>query len=265
MAYYELSRSGASFSKLPINKDGTANFDFPLHFHTSYEILYVHDGEIEVVVDKSKYIATKGNMVFIPPDKAHSYHTPEHSVISIGVFNVDYLSEIREEIRAGILRHPIIPNAENLFDEITKNQDNHFLFRAAIYRIAAAYSKNEVILDSPETSSDFARNMHEYIQEHYKDHLSEKDVAKALGYNTRYLSHLIQKEFGASFRDVINEYRIKEACRLLQNGKISVTEAYLEVGFDSQCTFNRNFKSIMGTTPIKYKQGFRLGMNTHSV
>jgi AraC-like DNA-binding protein len=87
----------------------------------------------------------------------------------------------------------------------------------------------------------------------------------ALGYNTRYLSHLINKEFGASFRDVLNECRIKEACRLLQNGKISVTEAYLEVGFDSQCTFNRNFKSIMGTTPIKYKQGFRLGMNTHSV
>lgn len=265
MAYYELSRSSASLSKTYINRDGTENFNFPLHFHTSYEILYVHDGEIEVVIDKSVYHPIKGELVLIPPDKAHSYRTADYSVVSIGIFNTDYLSEIREEIRSGILRYPVIPNAEKLFEELCLNQSDHFLFKSVLYRIAAIYSKNEIIQELPKNNSDFARNFYEYIQNHYKQHINEKNVAMALGYNTRYLSHLINKEFGASFRDVLNECRIKEACRLLQNGKISITEVYLEAGFDSQCTFNRNFKSIMGITPIKYKQDFSHGMSFHSM
>ena len=95
----------------------------PLHFHTSYEILYVHDGEIEVVIDKSVYHPVKGELVLIPPDKAHSYRTADYSVVSIGIFNTDYLSEIREEIRSGILRYPVIPNAEKLFEELLMDEE----------------------------------------------------------------------------------------------------------------------------------------------
>ena len=73
MAYYELSRSSASLSKTYINRDGTENFNFPLHFHTSYEILYVHDGEIEVVIDKSVYFcnAVAPNNIFHPECPSH--------------------------------------------------------------------------------------------------------------------------------------------------------------------------------------------------
>ena len=116
MAYYELSRSSASLSKTYISREGSENFNFPLHFHTSYEILYVLDGEIEVVIDKSVYHPVKGEMVLVPPDKAHSYRTADYSVVSVVIFNTDYLLEIREEIRLGILRYPVIPNAEKLFE-----------------------------------------------------------------------------------------------------------------------------------------------------
>ena len=90
MAYYELSRSSASLSKTYISREGSENFNFPLHFHTSYEILYVLDGEIEVVIDKSVYHPVKGEMVLVPPDKAHSYRTADYSVVSVVIFNTDF-------------------------------------------------------------------------------------------------------------------------------------------------------------------------------
>ena len=85
-----------------------------------------------------------------------------------------------------------------------------------------------------------------------------------MGYHPRYLSSLIQKGFGASFSRLLNDYRIKAACSLLQEGKQSITDIYLSVGFESQSSFNRNFKAIMGVTPLRYRQGYRIGESNHT-
>ena len=262
MAFYEYHRSNPTFLKTAMGE--SVDFQFPLHFHTSFELLYVREGEIEVVVDHTVYRPQKGAIVLIPPNSAHSYHTQQHSKIGIMIFHANVLSEIYEETRAGIYRDPVIVKGEALYEELKAAKDNVLLLRAALYRIAAAYAENEPLAEAPKHEDGFVQKFSAYMEAHCTESLTEETVARDMGYHPRYLSALIRKGFGASFCRVLNDYRIKEACALLREGEKSVTEVYLSVGFDSQCSFNRNFKAIMGVTPMKYKQGYLIGRKNHA-
>ena len=52
---------------------------------------------------------------------------------------------------------------------------------------------------------------------------------------------------------------------MLSGSEVSITEIYLAVGYDSQCSFNRNFKSIMGLTPREYRRGLRTHSLSHHI
>lgn len=262
MAFYEYHRSNPTFFRTAVGRN--TDFSFPLHFHTSFELLYVKEGEIEVVVDKTVYHPPKGALMLIPPDSAHSYFTREHSVIGILIFNANVLPELCTEMQAGVYRDPMIADGEALFCELKAAEGNVLLFRAALYRIAAAYAENPPIVAAPGGADNFVRSFSAYMEKHCTEPLSESSVARALGYHPRYLSTLVRKGFGTSFCHVLNDYRVKEACALLKAGEQSVTEVYMAAGFESQSSFHRNFKAVMGVTPSVYRRGYRIGQGGHA-
>lgn len=261
MAFYEQKNSGAAFTRTRLSR--CVNMNFPVHFHTSFELLSVETEGIELTVDDTLYIPKKGDIILIPPDSAHSYRTKEHSVIGLIIFCSDYISEIYDEIKTGIRRDPVIKGGEELYRALKESEGDHCLFRAQLYRIASEYFKNSVITGETERNRGFIAQFSEYLSAHSAEPLREKDVAKALGYHPRYLSLLVKKNFGVGFRAVLNDYRIRTACEMLRSEKHNITEVYLAAGFESQCAFNRNFKEIMGVTPMKYRQGYRIGKSGH--
>ena len=58
------------------------------------------------------------------------------------------------------------------------------------------------------------------VKKKYKDpNFSSKDLAKLLQTNTRYLSAVVNSRFGMNYSCLLNEYRIKDALRLLADKK----------------------------------------------
>jgi len=53
--------------------------------------------------------------------------------------------------------------------------------------------------------------------------------------------------------EYINEYRIKQAMRLLEETDLPVTEVCLECGYNNLGNFLRAFKKYTETTPLKYR------------
>lgn len=79
-------------------------------------------------------------------------------------------------------------------------------------------------------------------------------VAKALSVNENTLSRIINQHYKLRFTDVVNQYRVKEAQRLLvANPKQAVTDIAFEVGFNSIPSFNRVFKESSGFSPSEYR------------
>lgn len=92
---------------------------------------------------------------------------------------------------------------------------------------------------------------------YYQDpELSLVSLAEKLELTTHELSQIINTALKKSFNDFINEYRVQEAIRKMQDpafDHITLLGIAYESGFSSQSTFNRIFKHITGKSPLEYK------------
>ncbi len=82
-------------------------------------------------------------------------------------------------------------------------------------------------------------------------------LAQLLDLSPRQVSTAINSCFRQNFNGYINRYRVEEARLLLHNPELeslTVMEIAQRAGFSSKATFNRIFKSAVGTSPQAYRQ-----------
>ncbi len=71
------------------------------------------------------------------------------------------------------------------------------------------------------------------------------------------VSQAINELSGKNFNAILNDYRIKEACRRLTDknfGHLTIEAVAASVGFKSRTTFVATFKKITGLTPSEYQK-----------
>lgn len=82
-------------------------------------------------------------------------------------------------------------------------------------------------------------------------------LAESLNIMPRDLSSLINRHFGINFYEFINRYRIEAAKQMLKSEiykSTTITDIYLEVGFNSKSVFYTFFKKLEGITPTQCRQ-----------
>ncbi|MEO9511136.1 MAG: AraC family transcriptional regulator [Flavobacteriaceae bacterium] len=87
--------------------------------------------------------------------------------------------------------------------------------------------------------------------------LSLSDLASKIEVSKRFLSNYINTYEHTTFQDYINQYRIKEAKRLIESNldtAKTILEIVYESGFNSKSAFNMAFKKHTNTTPTKFKK-----------
>ena len=81
-------------------------------------------------------------------------------------------------------------------------------------------------------------------------------LSRKIGVNSTVLSYVINNGFGKNFNEFINEFRVGEVKKKLQNGgaeNSNLLEIAFDCGFNSKATFNRAFKKITGLSPKEYQ------------
>ena len=86
--------------------------------------------------------------------------------------------------------------------------------------------------------------------------LTKERVAEMLQTNRTYLSQVINEVYGKSFTQYINDLRIEEAVRRLDNpdSRRALRLIGQDLGFNSPTTFNTQFLQRTGMTPTQYRQ-----------
>ena len=77
-------------------------------------------------------------------------------------------------------------------------------------------------------------------------------MALSLETNDKYLSEVINDEFGQNFNNYMNEFRVNHAIELLSSGEkrhFTIDAISKMSGFHSKSTFNSAFKRMTGVTP----------------
>jgi len=96
-----------------------------------------------------------------------------------------------------------------------------------------------------------------YIHEQYSEPLNRAELARHVAITERYLTHCFRQELGIPPIEYLNRYRVRQAKLLLEQGKLSITEIALEVGFSDSSYFNRVFRQETGQSPSAYQRGER--------
>jgi AraC-like DNA-binding protein len=97
-----------------------------------------------------------------------------------------------------------------------------------------------------------------YLREHLGDPVSLSDAAQAAHLSPNYLAHLIKKETGKTFVDIVTERRMEKAQELLANTALRIQEIAAAVGFEDEAYFTRRFKQLNGVSP----RGYRTAQNS---
>lgn len=107
-------------------------------------------------------------------------------------------------------------------------------------------------LPDPDPRAELARSLVEEIREH-SDLLAAEAVAKRGGLSLRALQRLFSEYIGVSPKWVIQRYRLHEAMVRLETGTaLNLPDLALDLGYFDQAHFSRDFKRVIGRTPMEY-------------
>jgi len=92
-----------------------------------------------------------------------------------------------------------------------------------------------------------------YMEEHLREELTRDKVARAVGISSSHFSRLIREKKGRTFTDLLNQYRIEHASKLLVRSSKTLAEITNEAGFCDQSYFSKVFRRYKGISPAKFK------------
>jgi AraC-like DNA-binding protein len=96
-------------------------------------------------------------------------------------------------------------------------------------------------------------HVREYVERHYHEQISLRDVAEALGYSRSHLTSVVRMATGKPLNAWIIERRIEAARQHLTDPYRTVAEVAAAVGFGDPAHFSRKFKQLAGMTPSEWR------------
>jgi len=89
-----------------------------------------------------------------------------------------------------------------------------------------------------------------------KPGFSLQQLADQVGSNYKYVSQVLNECYGKSFKQVLNEQRVREACRMFNDteryGNLTIEAIAANLGFNSRSNFTVTFKRITGISPSDF-------------
>ncbi len=97
-----------------------------------------------------------------------------------------------------------------------------------------------------------AGRVREILSERLADPPSLEELGRLVGCSTFYLSRQFSEATGLTIQQFLRQARLERAAELLRTGRCNVTEAALEVGYNSLSHFSTAFREMFGCCPGLY-------------
>ena len=235
---------------------------FHKHMHNNYEIFYFVRGDAEYIIEGSVYKLRPGDLFFIHPRKFHylrpvSDATYERFVIH---FSLDTLSEELQEFVVNSNEHYRITGnslAARLFETWTETEklfskEDLLEYYKTIPQTAVLFMK---YLPDEGSVKPIRRDatldaILKYIDSHPEEHLTAEILSAKFYMSSSWIVHTFKNNLGISLMQYIQKKRVLYAESLIQNG-VSPTDAAKLCNYESYSTFYRQYKKILGITPME--------------
>jgi PAS domain S-box-containing protein len=187
-------------------------------------------------------IIGRSESVFVPPGLMTSIHQDDVDVLRTG--------------------NPLLGRIEVIADErgrLIWVSTNKLPLRDRKGRIVGLMGTTHPIVsrgDMPETHERLSKAV-SYIENHYGEPLSVVDLARTNGLSPSQFRRCFRAVFGSPPQVFITKVRIQAACRALVTSDASIASIAADCGFCDQSYFTRQFRGLVGTSPVRYRSDWR--------
>ena len=94
----------------------------------------------------------------------------------------------------------------------------------------------------------------DYVSYHYMEDIKVEDLANICHISETHFRRVFTSYMKMSPLEYINTVRVYTACELLETTDAPVADVAHKCGFTTNSTFNRNFKQLMGVTPLEWRK-----------
>ena len=247
------------------------------HFHESYEIYLLLDGEIDYYVEQSCCHMKPGDLILFTSQEIHKAVNRTGEPYSRMVIHVDplyiwqFCTPQTDLLRCFHQHRPGVNNMISLtagqfqlfsecFDALKRSREESGYgddVRGVASLLRLLLMINESFLFLPDQKPEFydhrLKPVMEYIGQRLPGAITLEDMAAACSLDKYYLSHLFKRETGSTVSQYILVKRIVIARELLSIGS-SVAEACEQSGFGDYANFIRTFKKVTGYSPGYFKK-----------
>lgn len=143
------------------------------------------------------------------------------------------------------------PEVVKILDERFNEHLSFKLCEDIALKLCGLFSNNQ-----EDDSNNLAATIEKYIVKNYKDpSLGLNKISDEFQISESYFSHMFKEKTGVNFSTYLENIRMNEAARLIQETDISLNELYIAVGYNNSNTFRRAFKKVFGMTPSNMRDG----------
>lgn len=104
------------------------------------------------------------------------------------------------------------------------------------------------------TGAVYLKRAKEFIKEHLCESLNAGVISENSGIHVSYLQNLFSRNIGCGIMTYVNNLRIEQACFLLKNSSMKVTDIAFQVGFNSRQHFSYTFEKRFHIGPKQYRK-----------
>lgn len=101
------------------------------------------------------------------------------------------------------------------------------------------------------------RQCEEWLGAHFREHDAIPQVTGLVATPERTLKRRFKAATGTSLLDYVQNLRVEEAKRLLENTDLPMEEIGEQTGYSDTSFFRRLFKRLTGLTPSQYRRMFQ--------
>lgn len=227
-----------------------------LHWHDYFTLDIIVEGEGMHYINFDKRPVARGHMHLIMPSDIHDIMTEQSAKLYTICFREDSLPKnitglLSAENRSAVLDEDelklVLPIAEAMIfyqdEDIKKN------LLEALLRVLGSHIKQ-----SECSTSKGLQKVLNFIDINFRDNPSLAKAAEIASYTPSYFSHIFRQNTGCTYTEYLTNKKINYACALIQIENISLSDVATSSGFSTLNNFNYAFKSVMGTTPAKYRE-----------
>lgn len=241
----------------------------PPHLHKSVEFAYVIEGTLEIGIGKELYHMDTGDFAIVFPELVHHYQAfdPKPGKVIFLMLDPTYAGNFLSVLQQHCPENPVIPR-DQLHPDIAyamksllaqrKKLDDAMIPQAFSQIILAhALPRYTLVEKNSMGPGDIIEQTMAYISGHFTEEITLTSMAKDLGFSPYALSRVFSSTFHRNFNQYLNEIRLNYASSLLLYTNQTITEAYINSGFNSQRTFNRAFQERFHMTPREYRKEYQ--------